>query len=124
MHHPRLAPLAAALLAAVVTASCAGAIQASSHTAPGPAPTQAIKIEAGDNYFNPETLTLTAGETVTVEVINTGLRPHDWTVESLGVSTGVMGVGEIVHTTFTVPDAPVEFVCTLHRGMDGTLQIG
>lgn len=89
----------------------------------GPGAAGAIKMEAADNIFEPKILTLTPGETVTVEVTNTGRRPHDWTVDGLTLSTGVMAPGAISHATFTVPDQGVEFVCTLHRGMDGKIEV-
>jgi plastocyanin len=114
--------VAALLLAGGLMAAC-GAAELTGNAASGPAPGDAIAIEAGDNFFEPEQVEVTAGEEVTVEITNTGDAAHDWTVDELELSTGVIPAGEVFHATFTAPDGDVEFVCTLHRGMDGTIKV-
>lgn len=117
-----LVRFALALIAAGLLAACGGA-ELTGNVKSGPAPGEAIKIEAGDNFFNPQEVELTPGEEVTVEITNTGDAAHDWTVEDLNIRTGVIPAGEVLHATFTAPDEDVEFVCTLHRGMDGTIKV-
>lgn len=46
-----------------------------------------------------------------------------FTVEALKLSTGVIEPGKVATATFTVPDGQVKFVCTLHRGMNGTIKV-
>ena len=113
--------VASALLAAALLAACGGA-ELTGNVKSGPAPGDAIKIEAGDNFFKPEQMELTPGEEATVEITNTGDAAHDWAVEDLELGTGVIPAGEVFHATFTAPDEDVEFVCTLHQGMDGTIK--
>lgn len=113
----------AGLAGAALLAGCGGGIQPAGNVVAGSAPAEAAMIEAGDNFFRPDQLTLDAGDEVTVEIENTGTRPHDWTVDELTLSTGIIAPGEVFHATFTVPDTDVEFVCTLHGGMDGTIRV-
>lgn len=120
---PLLKMLTAAALAAGLLAGCVGGVQKTANVSAGPAAGEAVEIEAGDNFFEPKAVTLEPGEEVTVEITNTGRIPHDWIIEDL-VSTGLMQAGEVAHATFTVPDEDVKFVCTLHRGMEGTLRVG
>jgi plastocyanin len=121
---PLLRVLTAAALAAGLLAGCAGGVEMTANANNGPAPGEAVEIEAGDNFFEPEAVTLEAGEEVTIEITNSGRIPHDWTIDEPAVSTGVMQAGTVAHATFTVPDEDVKFVCTLHRGMEGTLRVG
>ncbi|CAN5893222.1 hypothetical protein BH23ACT12_BH23ACT12_10790 [soil metagenome] len=120
---PSFKLLTAAALAVALMAGCAGGVEKAGNIKAGPAAGDAVKIEAGDNFFKPEALTLEAGEQVTVEINNSGNRPHDWTIDELTVSTGVMSAGEVANATFTVPGEDVKFVCTLHRGMEGTFRV-
>lgn len=115
--------LPAALLAALLLAGCSGSPEKTGNVKDGEATGDATRIEAGDNFFKPEAVTLKAGEQVTVEITNGGDTPHDWTIDELSVSTGVMSAGDVANATFTVPDDDVKFVCTLHRGMEGTINV-
>lgn len=116
--------LAAGLLAAGLLAGCGAGVEKTGNVKSGKAAGDAVRIEAGDNFFEPENVSLQAGEEVTVEITNTGDTPHDWTVDEPSVSTGVMPAGAVANATFTVPDDDVKFVCTLHRGMEGTIKVG
>jgi plastocyanin len=116
--------VAAGLLAAGLLAGCTGSPEKTDNVKSGAATGEAVKIEAGDNFFDPENVTLNAGEEVTVEIRNMGNTPHDWTIDAPAVSTGVMAAGDVANATFTVPDDDVKFVCTLHRGMEGTIKVG
>lgn len=115
--------LAVMALTASLLSGCSGGREPSGNVIKGPARTSdAVKLEAGDNVFAPAKL-VTSGEEITVEVSNKGRIPHDFTIEELALSTGVLQPGEIATATFTAPDDDVDFVCTLHRGMDGKLEV-
>lgn len=115
--------LAAVLLAAVLLAACSGGVEKTGNVTKGKATGDAVKIEAGDNFFKPEKVKLNPGEEVTIEITNSGDSPHDWTVDEPKLSTGVMAAGDVFNATFTVPDRDTKFVCTLHRGMEGTIEV-
>lgn len=109
--------------ALLLQAGCSGGMEPTGDVETGAATGPAVKIEAGDNFFKPDVLAVRPAEEVTVEIRNTGTRPHDWTADELGIGTGTMSPGEVFHATFTVPDQDIEFVCTLHAGMDGTIEV-
>ena len=115
--------LAAVLLAAGLLAACSGGVEKTGNVTEGKAAGDAVKIEAGDNFFKPEKVTLNPGDEVTVEITNSGDNPHDWTVDEPKLSTGVMSAGDVFNATFTVPDKDTKFVCTLHSGMEGTIEV-
>ncbi|MEX2552067.1 MAG: cupredoxin domain-containing protein [Actinomycetota bacterium] len=111
-------------LTAGLLSGCSGGREPSGNASMRPAQTSdAVKLEAGDNVFAPGKLTVASGEELTVEVTNKGRIPHDFTIEELALSTGVLQPGEIATATFTAPDDDVDFVCTLHRGMEGKLEV-
>jgi plastocyanin len=74
-----------------------------------------------DDEFAPTRLELPAGEQVTVEVTNDGSNQHNFTIDSLDLSTGTMSGGDVNTATFTVPDGTTEFRCTFHKDMTGTI---
>jgi plastocyanin len=73
--------------------------------------------------FDPDTLNLTAGEEVTVEVTNNDSTAHDFAIESLDLNTGTVEADEVATATFTVPDEGVEFICTFHSDMTGRIEV-
>ncbi len=75
-----------------------------------------------DNEFGPDTLQAPAGQDAQVLLQNNGDEPHTFTVESVGVDTGIIEPGGDGEVTFTFPDEPTEIVCTVHPEMRGTLQ--
>ena len=118
-------PLASATLAAVMLASCgSGGPERAGNVKSGEAPGDAVKVDAAYNVFKPTILSLRPGEEVTVEIRNAGERPHDWTIDALNLSTGVMSPSQVFSATFTVPDRDIKYVCTLHAGMEGTIKTG
>lgn len=120
---PLLKLVTTGLLAAGLLAGCGGGAVKTGDVKSGAASGDAVKIEAGDNFFKPEVLKLKSGDKITVEITNTGDAAHDWTVDDLKVSTGTMSAGDIANATFTVPDKDVKFVCTLHSGMEGAIKV-
>jgi plastocyanin len=111
----------AALMAAFLLPGCAAERKPSGNVSSGPATSSAVKIEMGDNLFKPTALSLKTGDLVTVEVTNKGNRPHDFTIDSLNLGTGLIEPGKVATATFRVPKQGTEFVCTLHRGMSGKI---
>lgn len=83
----------------------------------------AISLEARDFEFSPASVSAPAGETVTVEVENTGQAPHTFTASAVDVDEQVAPGGS-AEVTFTMPDGNVEFVCRFHegQGMTGTVE--
>ena len=73
--------------------------------------------------LTPETLSLTAGDEVTVEVANDDSAAHDFAIESLDLNTGTVESGEVANATFMVPGEGVEFVCTFHPDMTGRIEV-
>ena len=86
-----------------------------------PPPADAVRVVMDDNVFVPDELTAVPGEQVVLDVVNEGRAPHNLVVDDLDLSTGTMPGGDAVVARFTMPDEPVDFVCTFHPGMDGTI---
>lgn len=123
----RVRRIAAAALvggaAVALLAGCGRSVEASGDVGRGPAEGKAVEVVAKDNAFTPAALKLEPGKEVTVEVTNSGEQPHNFTVEALDLSTGTIEPGDVATATFTGPEDGVEFVCTLHPGMDGRLEL-
>ncbi|MGM0701308.1 MAG: cupredoxin domain-containing protein [Pseudomonadota bacterium] len=73
------------LLAMTLSLATASAFAAGEHGGSSSATADAevdrtIHIEAGDMWFDPEELSITAGETVRFEVINSGNLPHEFVI--------------------------------------------
>lgn len=111
--------LAAAVFAGLAVA-CSGP-QPSGDVRNGPAGDGATRIAADDSFFRPQSLELPAGENVTLEIANEGGIPHDFSIDEVDISTGVIEPGGVRTITFEVPDGTTRFVCKLHGGMDGTI---
>ena len=95
--------------------------QASGEVHPGPGGPDAVAVVATDNAFEPARLELPAGEEVEIEVTNEGETTHDFTIESLELSTGPIEEGAVATATFTVPQGEMGFVCSVHGGMEGVI---
>lgn len=86
-----------------------------------------VVIEAGDMFFDPDTIRATAGEPINITVANSGRTFHDLTIEELGFRLE-LPAGDTVTGGLTV-DRPGEygFVCTVpghaRAGMTGTLVV-
>jgi plastocyanin len=107
-----------ALAAGLLLGACGRAVEASGNISRGPAPGDAVKVEARDNEFQPAVIKAEAGEQVT----NQGEVDHNLVIPGLDVSTGTLKPGEVATATFVMPDSATEFVCTFHGGMKGDLQ--
>lgn len=117
----RLALSAAAFGGIWLLGACGGSLEAAGNIQQGPATTESIKIEMGDNVFLPDTVEAKSGEQVVLEITNAGRTVHNLVIEDPEVSSGLVEAGEVVTATFVMPETKTEFVCTLHRGMVGEL---
>jgi nitrite reductase (NO-forming) len=124
----RLAGAIAALT--LILAACGGSGSSATEASDGDAapaaisaPNQRISLEALDNSFSVDELSLRVGEVVELTLSNSGSNPHTFTSSALGVDTGTVAAGESATVTFTVPDEPAEFFCSLHGpgGMTGVI---
>lgn len=86
-----------------------------------------ITMASGDNWFDPNELELSVGETVTIIVSNDGVLTHNISIDEFGVRKDYRP-GETARVTFT-PDRAGEFVFYCdepgHReaGMVGVLTV-
>ncbi len=103
-----------------VLAACAGA-ELSGNVGEGPGGPDAVEVVMVDSVFEPNRLELEAGTDVTLEVTNDGDTGHDFTIDSLDLSTGVIEPGGVMTATIAVPDGTSQFRCTLHGGMEGEI---
>ena len=108
-----------AALAALALAACGA--EASGDVHPGPGGPDAVAVVARDNTFEPARLELPAGEEVELEITNEGGTTHDFTVESLDLSTGPIEEGAVATASLTVPSGETTFACSIHGGMDGVI---
>jgi plastocyanin len=108
-----------AAFVAFALAACGAQVAGDVH--PGPGGPDAVAMVARDNTFEPARLELPAGEKVEIEITNEGGTTHDFTVESLELSTGPIEEGAVATATLTVPEGETTFVCSIHGGMDGVI---
>lgn len=109
-----------ALGLAVLLGGCAGET-ASGDVRPGPAEQGAMRVIMKDEVFEPNILEVPAGSPVTIEVRNAGQENHNFTIDDLDTSTGVVHPGDVMAVTFTAPKGTTEFRCTWHSGMVGRI---
>src|SRR5918999_1783213 len=76
---------------------------------PGPGGPDAVGLVTRDNTFEPGRLQLPAGEEVEIEITNEGGTTHDFTIESLDLSTGPIKEGGLATATLTVPEGETSF---------------
>lgn len=108
----------------------------------GPPQPATIEFVLGDLFFDPDTVTVSAGAQVTVDAANTGALDHTWTLLSdgpevmtaIGLDEGrILGevtvdAGESGSVTFTAPGGGVyQVICRveghLETGMEATLVV-
>jgi plastocyanin len=81
----------------------------------GPGGSDAVQVTLHDDEFEPDVLELEAGTDVTVEVRNDGSNGHNFTIDELDLSTGIVEPGQVVMATFEVPDGTIGYRCTSTR---------
>lgn len=108
-------------VAALLVAACG-----SEENEPGAAVEQTVTVDAFDFYFEPTSLSVETGASVTVEFNNAGSVSHSWTSSDLDVEVEASS-GEEASVTFTAPAEPgsYDFFCEFHPDeMQGTISIG
>lgn len=91
-----------------------------------PLPTpRIITMKAGDFFFDPKSISVKAGETVTITFTNS-TGHHDFSIDELGLRQPISAGGSV---TITAPSTPGRYAyyCSIgaHRtlGMEGTLVV-
>jgi plastocyanin len=134
---PRLVHLLLVLLAAfaLVAAACGGGDDGGSdggnggtdtggEGGGGGGTTATLSVDAVDFGFEPAELDVDPGAEVTVTFSNTGEAPHTMTAEDVGLNIEA-DPGASAEGTFTAPESgTVDFVCTIHPDMKGTISVG
>ncbi|MGH8933980.1 MAG: cupredoxin domain-containing protein [Egibacteraceae bacterium] len=88
--------------------------------AAGPA-AQTETVSARDNTFQPETLRVPEGVSLSLTVTNDGAEDHNLVRPDQGIDSGVIAPGAATTVTIGPLARPTTFVCTLHNGMAITL---
>jgi len=116
----RLAFVAAAVALTTLT-SCGGTVPRQHDTAPTPA--QGHQVIIWEYKFQPGTVTIPAGTTVTW--VNRDMTAHTATHYSFSdepFDSGNMGANTTFSHTFRTPGA-YSYLCMLHQGMTGTVVV-
>ena len=122
-------PILAVLIALIVSACGGGGSEEPAATTDGGGGDSGtvIEVKATEFAFDPPTLTATAGEDVTIKLVNAGVVEHDLSIDDLGVKV-TLKVGETGEDTAEdVPAGTYEVYCAIagHKeaGMVGTLEV-
>ncbi|MFN2587826.1 MAG: cupredoxin domain-containing protein [Actinomycetota bacterium] len=127
-----LALLAATVLAA---AACGGSPEDQQDSPPRdrdaggaeePAGDGPLSIRATDFAFDPDELTVSPGESVSIELVNAGNVAHSFTASAVRVDV-TADIGGTALVGFEAPDddTVVEFICRFHPGqMTGRIVVG
>lgn len=81
----------------------------------------AIEVTIEDGVFLPDHLEVDPEGSVTVEITNLDQAPHDFAIPSLDLNTGVLNEGDVATAEIVLKNHELEFVCTLHKEMKGTI---
>jgi plastocyanin len=111
-------------LVVIGLAACGSSKKSGSSSSAG-AMTESVRTV--DYKFEPATLTVKAGQKVTVHLVNDGTVEHNFSITSLKVNQD-LEKGKSATATFTAPSTPgtIEYFCEYHRdsnGMKGTLTV-
>lgn len=74
-------------------------------------------VEVDDNLFEPDSVEVTVGDTVTWDWV--GSEPHN--VSADGFKSDIQQEGTFEHTFDAAGSYP--YVCTVHPGMNGTIDV-
>ncbi|HXF37110.1 MAG TPA: cupredoxin domain-containing protein [Actinomycetota bacterium] len=103
-----------------------GGEQANDHGSEDVSGASGFELEADDFYFAPTILRGTAGERLSIDVVNEGNAAHTFTIDEQGIDEELQpGGNATVEVTF--PDSgTLVFYCRFHRsqGMLGGLEVG
>lgn len=88
----------------------------------------ALTVEAGDLWFSPPEIELSANGTTTLTLVDTGFITHNFTVDELDLLVVATPRGSGTVEIIDPPPGTYEFYCSIsgHReaGMSGTLIVG
>lgn len=91
-----------------------------------PAASASIEVEAGDLYYEPESLAASAGE-IEFTLVNVGAVEHDLVIEEAGDGVVALAApGETATGTIELEAGTYTFYCSIpgHRAsMEGTLEV-
>lgn len=86
----------------------------------------AVEVEAGDLYFEPESLSASAG-VIEITLVNTGMVEHDFVIEEAGNTEVVLAqAGETATGSIKLEAGTYTYYCSIpgHRTtMEGTLEV-
>ena len=119
-------PAPTATVAATAAPSVAATVKAASPVTPtisSTAPKQVVQVQAGDDFFRPENITVTAG--TRIDWINVGQKKHTVTNDTL-FDQDIL-VGQTFSFTFDKPGT-YQYYCVIHSesptdGMVGTVTV-
>lgn len=107
-----------------------GTPEASPQASPAASPVASegeFVVNTVDLAFDPSDLTIPANTDVTVRVENLGVLPHDFTLDQLGITSGMLSSGESTAVTVNAAPGTYGFHCSVpgHKqaGMRGTLTV-
>ena len=127
----QLSTLLFVLIIAVAVAACGSSEPAA------PAPVTLDYVGYDEFRYDPETATVAAGASVTINFENAGVLEHNWLLAEGGVdpvavteadalagaTSGVIGAGETTTFTFTAPEAGTyQILCTVPGHAAGGMQ--
>jgi plastocyanin len=89
-----------------------------------PAGGTTVAISAGDNFFDPNEVTVSTGEAVNFEVTSIGAAVHNLAITG-GPTSDIITAGATVSLAWTAPGAAadVAFRCDFHPEMTGTIHV-
>jgi plastocyanin len=111
---------ALALVAAFLLPSAPARSADAVPTAQVPVPAAQVPVEMGDDFFRPENLSITAGDTVVWT--NTGDDEHTATDTGNAFHSGTMNAGDAYQYTFDSAGT-YDYVCAFHDDMTGTVTV-
>ena len=97
-------------------------------SSPQPAESQTVHLEATEFAFNTPTVTLQAGQPVTLHFTNKGQIDHELAIEEWSVQTELLRPGQTETMTFTPKETGTfTFLCAIPghtaAGMTGTINV-
>lgn len=118
--------IAAALAATVLLVSACGSDEDAGSNGGAPEDSgTTIEVTAVDFAFEPSSVSLDAGEEVTIRLENSGDAPHTLTAEDLEVDIQTQAGGDSEITITAPEDGTYPFVCSIHPDrMTGEIIVG
>lgn len=113
--------LGVSIAAVGLAAGCSDSSEPAGDVAEGAATGDAVELVIDDGDFQLEQIEVPSGQPVTVEVVNKDGDSHDFAVPSQDLNTGTLDTDEVATAVIDVASEPIEFVCTFHDDMRGTI---